>query len=269
MAKTKVTSASGSDICFLIGPIGTANSEARVHADWIAHIVGEALEEFDLMVIRADQIPSPGQITAQIIDHVMNARLVIADLTFLNANAFYELGIRHAFQRPTIHLFRDGEDIPFDVADSRAIPISYKHPRDVEHAKHEIKRAAEQVYSSDYKVWSPVTGAIAYANLSTSDQETDRALAQVLAKVDALESQIKQSDFPFYARKEQENRIEGYSSLSEEVDPENLPGWVKEAALYRYRNYSIKAAKRSGSSYSMTLVGENGTHKFVTVSKND
>jgi hypothetical protein len=49
----------------------------------------------------------------------INAELVLADLTDLNANALYQLGIRHATQKPAIHVARFGTVLPFDNALSR------------------------------------------------------------------------------------------------------------------------------------------------------
>jgi len=79
-------------ICFYISPIGDEGSEHRQHADlFLGSIVEPAVEEFGLKVVRADRIGKPGMITAQIIEHVLKSRLVIADLSYHNPNVFYEL----------------------------------------------------------------------------------------------------------------------------------------------------------------------------------
>ncbi len=210
MSDQKKASSKESRKCFLVGPIGEDGSENRIHADWVAHIVERALDSHQIEIIRADRIPSPGQITAQIIDHVMNAELVVADLTFLNANAFYELGIRHAVQKPTIHVFRNDQSIPFDVADSRAIPISYSHPSDVGKAVRAIKSAADNVFSADHKVWSPVTGAIAFGSLSHSDEDKDRLLAQLVDRVDRIEHRDME-------RISSEQKVKALADLGREV----------------------------------------------------
>ena len=46
-------------------------------------------------VKRADEDPRPGLIDAQMIKDLLVADLVIADLSGVNPNAFYEIGIRH------------------------------------------------------------------------------------------------------------------------------------------------------------------------------
>jgi len=76
-------------ICFYISPIGEDGSEQRQHADlFLGSVVEPALEEFGLAVVRADKIGKPGMITAQIIEHVLRSKLVIADLSYHNPNVF-------------------------------------------------------------------------------------------------------------------------------------------------------------------------------------
>jgi hypothetical protein len=62
-------------------------------------------------------------IDSQIITSLLDAELVIADLSFLNPNAFYEIGIRHMVQKPIIHMFIEGTDLPFDVKPFRGDPV--------------------------------------------------------------------------------------------------------------------------------------------------
>lgn len=83
-------------ICFYISPIGEEGMEHRQHADlFLGSIVEPSLEEFGLSVVRADKIGKPGMTTAQIIEHILRSKLVIADLSYHNPNVFYELCLRH------------------------------------------------------------------------------------------------------------------------------------------------------------------------------
>lgn len=111
-------------ICFYISPIGDDGSEHRKHADlFLGSIVEPALEGFKLKVVRADKISEPGIITRQILDHILNARLVVADLSFHNPNVFYELCLRHAARLPVVQVIRASDRIPFDLSQSRTIKI--------------------------------------------------------------------------------------------------------------------------------------------------
>ena len=70
-------------LCFVVGPIGEDGSEIRVHADWVLKgIIRPVLDrhpEFD--VKRADHDPRPGLIDVQLITDLLDAELVIADLS--------------------------------------------------------------------------------------------------------------------------------------------------------------------------------------------
>lgn len=111
-------------VCFYIAPIGEVETEERKHSDlFLESIVAPAFENFGYMVIRADNIGKPGMITNQIIDYIMNAAFVVCDLSYHNPNVFYELALRHATKRPTIHIIRKCDKIPFDINDFRTIVI--------------------------------------------------------------------------------------------------------------------------------------------------
>jgi hypothetical protein len=116
-------------ICFYITPIGDEESEERRHADFLMeYIIKPAVKEFDLLVVRADQMGKPGMIGKQVIEHILKARLVIADLSFHNPNVFYELCLRHTTRLPTVQLKREVDKIPFDVNQYRTIPIETRDP---------------------------------------------------------------------------------------------------------------------------------------------
>jgi len=100
--------------CFVIGPIGDEGTPERIHADWLYQGIILPVFQKDLpdwTVERADKIATPGMITSQIINRLHDVALVIADLSFHNANAFYELSVRHKVGKPIIHMIRKGEKI--------------------------------------------------------------------------------------------------------------------------------------------------------------
>jgi len=128
-APTDVRKADGAkhswkSVCFVIAPIGEEGSEHRKHSDMILEtLISRALEGEDYDVIRADRITDPGMISGQVVEYLLNSALVIADLSFHNPNVFYELAIRHVIGKPTVHIIRKEDAIPFDLKDFRTITI--------------------------------------------------------------------------------------------------------------------------------------------------
>ncbi|MBZ9674516.1 hypothetical protein [Mesorhizobium sp. ES1-1] len=164
-------------LCFIVGPIGGNDTEDRVHADWLLEEIIKPVFDAhfaDFRVERADKIPNPGRIDEQIITALLSAELVIADLTTLNPNAFYEIGIRHAIQKPTIHMHLEGQKIPFDIGSFRSIEFSRKWPKDIRAAREILKDFVETATADDYVVDNPVTfsrGKVEFAKTATAPEK--------------------------------------------------------------------------------------------------
>jgi hypothetical protein len=160
-----------SRICFFAAPIGDQESEMRRHSDLIlASLLEPAIEELDLRVIRADGIDRPGVITAQVVEHITKARLVVADLSFHNPNVFYELALRHATGKPTVHLIRVQDRIPFDIEQFRTIRVDttdlYTFVPQIETYKAEIATQARRALEEEGTPSGPLV--VFYPDLAVS-----------------------------------------------------------------------------------------------------
>jgi len=79
-------------------------------------LIKPVVESKGLVCIRADEIQHSGSIDLYMYQELLNADIVIADLSTSNVNAFYELGIRHALRRrTTIIISEDKLGYPFDL----------------------------------------------------------------------------------------------------------------------------------------------------------
>lgn len=176
--------------CFVVGPIGEAGSAVRQKADWLLKgIIRPVLEtdELGYKVKRADDDADPGSITNALINDVIHSDLVVADLTGFNPNAFYELGIRHAVQKPTIHIIAEAVRLPFDNTDQRTIFVDISDFESIESAKNQLKGAALAVTKDGYRVTNPVTKAGGVADLRMSHDPKDKILIDLVEKVSKLE----------------------------------------------------------------------------------
>jgi len=93
--------------CFVIGAIGKADSVERKDADDFIRVVREPLRSagFDDPV-RADLIYETSLIFDDIVNHLANADLVLADLRRDNPSAYYELAARNMLRKPVIVFIR-------------------------------------------------------------------------------------------------------------------------------------------------------------------
>ena len=84
------------------------------------NIIKPAVEKCGYVSIRADEIQDSGLIDKSMYALLIKADLVIADITTLNPNAIYELGIRHAARKNHTIILKDKEGkIPFALDHNR------------------------------------------------------------------------------------------------------------------------------------------------------
>jgi hypothetical protein len=206
-----------------------------IHADWLLEEIIEPVfrELADFDVIRADKIAQPGMIDAQIIRYLIDADLVVADLSSLNPNAFYEIGIRHMVQKPIIHMQLEDDKIPFDVSLYRATKFSRNKPSDLRNARAELKRAVAAVNSPSYEVDNPVTRARGQLNLELHATPEQRVLIEqvrsIQIRLDAIEGVTKADEPRGVAtvrrklkRKQAPEAEAGVIELDEGAEPEDI-----------------------------------------------
>ncbi|MBW9220912.1 hypothetical protein KKP91_01705 [Methanothermococcus sp. SCGC AD-155-M21] len=84
-------------------------------------IIKRVVGSFKLRCTRADEIFDTKPIIEDILEHIQEARVIIADLTGRNPNVFYELGLAHAMGKEVILITQNLEDVPFDIKHYRCI----------------------------------------------------------------------------------------------------------------------------------------------------
>jgi hypothetical protein len=179
----------GDGVCFVVSPIGAAGTPIRERADLVLeYIVRPAAERNKLRAERADDITAPGAINAQVISRLISAEAVVADLTGLNANVFYELAVRDSFRRAVVLIAEEGTDLPFDIIQQRTIFLDHKNLRSADEATDRIAAALRDALA-DPGAASPVARAAELNALSTGDAE-QRQVADLSDQIGALRAEV-------------------------------------------------------------------------------
>ena len=89
--------------CFVVMGFGTKvdfQSGRKLNLDAAYRtMIKPAVEEAGLVCRRADEIAHSGNINVPMYREILTAEVVVADLSTSSANAFYELGVRHALRQ--------------------------------------------------------------------------------------------------------------------------------------------------------------------------
>lgn len=158
--------------CFVVQGFGkkTDYTDGRVlDLDASYEVIKEAVEEAELECVRADEIIHSGTIDVPMYERLLNADLVIADLSTYNVNAAFELGVRYAL-RPysTIVLAEEKFKYPFDI--NHIAIRSYQHlgedigTREARRLKSELKQAIDIIVNN------PVTDSPVYTYIPQLSQ---------------------------------------------------------------------------------------------------
>lgn len=127
--------------CFIISPIGSEGSDIRKRSDQLLkHVIEPVCSSNQFEAVRVDRIHSSDSINQDIINHLEDAELVIADITDHNPNCFYEIGYRTALKKPLIQMKHADTAIPFDIHSIRTIDYVLNDPDKLEECKEKLDK---------------------------------------------------------------------------------------------------------------------------------
>ncbi|MCW4016357.1 MAG: hypothetical protein NWF06_08305 [Candidatus Bathyarchaeota archaeon] len=122
--------------CFIIMPFSQTTDE-HTENYWTEHyeyFLKPIIEEIPtLNALRSE--PLRGDLIREIIKDLVFSPIVVADITDLNPNVFWELGIRQSFKHGTITIAEQGTRIPFDIGSKGTL---FYYPKN--HIKNQIFR---------------------------------------------------------------------------------------------------------------------------------
>lgn len=113
-----------------------------------------ALKAASYSVKRSDDLFTPRPIILDVQQSIVDADLILCEMSERNPNVFYELGLAHAIGKPAILVSRKKEDIPFDLQHIRTILYDVNVPGWEFDLREKITAAAQSVITSK-EVWPP------------------------------------------------------------------------------------------------------------------
>lgn len=172
--------------CFVISPISDRGTEMRRRANGVfREIIEPALPDFH--VERADHDKTPGIVTEGIINNVIDADLVVADLTDRNPNVMYELAVRHALGKPFVQMMEEGGELPFDIGPVNT--VFFRADLDGRaQAVDSLREAAERAMEEG-DLGNPIRRTVQFRGLAPEEGSEDELLIEM---VHDLRSQLNE-----------------------------------------------------------------------------
>lgn len=154
-----------------------------------------AIEDVGLRPIRGDSIFRAGDIVGQVVEMLVESAVVLGEISMLNANVYYELGIAHTIGKPTVLVTQAIDVVPFDLRALRIIVYNKDDPHWGETLRVGLAKAlTETITKPSLSVPIAVTAALkGMTERKESDTTRDRDLAEVSARIDSLQRAVQVS----------------------------------------------------------------------------
>lgn len=134
--------------CFIIMPIADHPDYEPGHFNRVyEYLIKPACIKAGYHPYRADDSKASHMIMFDILKKIMDCDMAICDLSSKNANVFYELGLRQAFNKKTILITDGREKPPFDISGFRYVP--YTPSLRVDSVKSEIMLISEMLHETE------------------------------------------------------------------------------------------------------------------------
>ena len=137
--------------------------------DWAYdRLIRPAFEAAQYTVIRADDIDSQRNILKDVVTAIVEADVIVADLTGTNPNVYYELGLAHALMKPVVLLSQDVTKAPFDLRSYRIVEYGDRFDQ-FEAAKARLHKLANDIARGAVPFGNPISDFVPKgANVATA-----------------------------------------------------------------------------------------------------
>lgn len=186
--------------CFVIMPIGDPDGYDTGHFQRVFEdIFTPACTNAGFQAVRADQVRETNLIHLDVLQRLLQSPIVLCDLSSRNPNVLFELGLRQAFDKPTVLVQEEGTPKIFDIAPLRL--TEYRRARRYDEVLEDQRRigAAIQATHKASNAGSGVNSMVRILALTQpaalpelQQASRDPALQIVLAELNELRSEVRQ-----------------------------------------------------------------------------
>lgn len=107
--------------CGVVMPISATSNHVETHWKDVLKLLHRAISNAGFEPVNVWESSSNDRISERIVGNLFNLPLVVVDISDLNPNVMFELGLRLSSKKPTIVVCNSGGEIPFDIRDFEAL----------------------------------------------------------------------------------------------------------------------------------------------------
>lgn len=237
-------------ICFVIMPISDQPEYEHDHFNLVYNdIIKIACKKAGYTAIRADEVKQTNLIHKDILQKILDAPMAICDLSSNNPNVLFELGIRQAFDKPTVLIKDSKTKSIFDLAPLRHTEYLATHKyRDVLNAQEVIKNAilsTEKASEDENNINSLINllSLPSAATLKNNSGDGSSINYMILQQVSDIQQAIKSLSFRSEMGNLSENNDKDIFSLVEQLRLLINHGYPKSIIQNNYNDISNKVTE--------------------------
>lgn len=207
--------------CGIVMPISPIDSCSSEHWAEVLNIIKESVENSGFEANLVSDADDSGIIQKRIIHNLYSNEIVVCDVSGKNPNVMFELGMRLAFDKPTIIIKDDKTDYSFDTS----VIEHLSYPRDLRFGrivvfKEALKKKIQGTYEkattdSNYTTFLKNFGEYKVAHLTEKEVSTDRYILNAIEDIRSEMSIIRRN------QNNNENTRLFSKSLNQKIKNEN------------------------------------------------
>lgn len=257
--------------CGIIMPIAGMTGYSESHWTKVKNIIIEATAQVKGYDFKTKIVSeSDGEINVihkRIIQNLYNSEIVICDISGKNPNVLFELGMRLAFDKPTILIKDDNTDFIFDtgVIEHIAYPKSLSYPEIVEFKKElatRIKTTYEKMKNDpSYSTFLRNFGTFKITQLDQEEVKISNESSLILEELKRIQNNVSISN------------IEKRNKSSRPFIPSNLKSIIQEYIndtgdyespnVIQYKEEFIKYLANKGIQINAFKIPDNVLIKYI------
>ncbi|WP_052679655.1 hypothetical protein [Rhizobium nepotum] len=223
--------------CGIIMPIATMGQYEKSHWDRVRIILNEAIEDAGYSPRLVSESEDIGVIHARIVQNLYDDPIVVCDVSGKNANVMFELGLRLAFDKPTIVIKDDQTDYSFDT--SPVEHIGYRADLRFDDVRDFKKRLSAAIKGSIAKKekdesYSPFLGHFGKFKLAGIDTKTVSSEQFIIEQLQSLKAEMV--NLSLRVTKEVRHHSYDMGEKSQHLLIENCINDVKGSSVFDFTN---------------------------------